>query len=104
MRDLLPFRELVIEICEQIGIANDKLATIKSTIWEDNVGALTLANLEPPRVTPKSKHFAVKYHWFRCQLKPGEIEIVQVLQLADIFTKGLPPIKFRNVRKLLQGW
>ena len=64
MRDLLPFRELVIEICERIQLNEESLATIKSTVWEDNVGALTLANLEPPRVTQKSKHFAVQYHWF----------------------------------------
>jgi hypothetical protein len=107
MRDLLPFRSLAIEICTSIGLEPEKLSTIKSTIWEDNVGALTLANLELPRITPKSKHFAVKYHWFREQLIPGEIEIVRVdthNQLADVFTKGLSKEKFENLRGSLLGW
>ena len=71
------------------------------------MGALTLANLELPRITPKSKHFAVKYHWFREQLIPGEIEIVKVdthNQLADVFTKGLSKDKFENLRESLLGW
>ena len=93
MRELLPFINLVKEICARIGLTPNKLSTIQSTVWEDNVGALTLANLEPPRITPKSKHFGIKYHWFREQLKPAEIEILKVAtedQLTDIFTKGLP--------------
>jgi hypothetical protein len=107
MRDLLPFRLLTIELCEAMGLTPEKLSTIQSTVWEDNVGALTLANLEPPRVTPKSKHFAIKYHWFCEELKPAEIEIVKVAtddQLADIFTKGLSSQKFENLRKSLMGW
>jgi len=107
MRDLLPFRNLTLEICEHIGLTPNQLATIKSTVWEDNIGALTLANLEPPRITPRSKHFAIKYHWFRESLKPGEIEIVKVdtdNQLADILTKGLTSHKFEFLRKKLSGW
>lgn len=107
MRELLPFRNLAIEIVSNLGLGDETLATIQSTVWEDNVGALTLANLEPPRVTPKSKHFAVKYHWFRSELKPNEIEIKKVesdLQLADILTKALRREKFREMRKLFSGW
>jgi hypothetical protein len=107
MRELLPFRNLAIEISSHLGLGEDQLATIKSTVWEDNVGALTLANLEPPRITPKSKHFGVKYHWFRSELKPNEIEIKKVdtdLQLADILTKALRREKFKEMRKLFLGW
>ena len=107
MRDLLPFQELLHELCDHIGLDENKLATIKSTVWEDNNGALTLANLEPPRITPKAKHFAIKYHWFREQLRPKEIQIVKVdttKQVADIFTKGLRREQFVAVRKLLSGW
>jgi hypothetical protein len=32
---------------------------------KDNVGALTLANLELPQMTPRSKAIGVRYHWFR---------------------------------------
>ena len=107
MRDLLPFRELMLDVCRYIGLTPDELASIKSTVWEDNTGALTLANLEPPRLTPRSKHFAIKYHWFRDHLEPDKIEIVQVEtnnQLADIFTKGLTVQKFESLCKALLGW
>ncbi|KAL7555000.1 hypothetical protein ACHAWF_018958 [Thalassiosira exigua] len=37
------------------------LSTMESD-HEDNVGALLLGQLEPRRMTPRSKHYAVKYH------------------------------------------
>jgi hypothetical protein len=39
-----------------------------------------------PRLTPGSKHFGVKYHWFRSRLKPGE-RLQTKDQLGDILTK-----------------
>jgi len=57
-------------------------------------------------MTPRSKHFAVKYHWFRACLKPENIKILKVeskLKLADIFTNGLPKSTFENIRQLM-GW
>jgi len=48
-RELLPLRDLFKEIANALGINNnDVQATMHSTIWEDNVGAMTLAL----RVTP----------------------------------------------------
>ena len=76
-------------------------------IHEDNVGALTLGKLEPWRMTPHSKHYAVKYHWFREHLGPRNIELVKIAsadQLGDIFTKGLTSRTFANMRKQLMGW
>jgi transposase InsO family protein len=107
MRDLLPFKDLVEEVCRHMGLDHKKLASIKTTVHEDNAGALTLANLPPSRVTPKSKHYGVKVHWFRSKLKPGRIEVVKIGtddQLADIFTKGLRTTKFAEMRLKLLGW
>ena len=76
------------------------VATIKSTIWEDNNGCLTLAKMEAPRMMPRSKHYAVKYHWFQEHLKPEGIEIKKVdtkEQLADILTKSLHVKSFQNI-------
>ena len=64
-RELLPLRNLVKEIAIAVQVNVDEVATMKTNIWEDNMGALTLANMELPRMTPRSKHIAVKYHWFR---------------------------------------
>ena len=65
MRDLLPFKALMVEIATCMGMHHEDIAKIKTKVWEDNSGALTLANLEPGRTTSRSKHFAIKYHWFR---------------------------------------
>jgi hypothetical protein len=71
------------------------------------MGALTLANLEPGRTTPRSKFYAIKFHWFRSWLKPKEIEIQYIdtkQQKADILTKSLTVSEFLRARKLTCGW
>ena len=76
-------------------------------MFEDNAGALALAKLELSQMTPPSKHYAVKYHWFRSCLKPENIQVLKIeskQQLADIFTKGLAKSPFEYIRELLMGW
>ncbi len=76
-------------------------------IHEDNVGALILAKLEPCQMTPRSKHYAVKYHWFCEHLIPKNIQLVKIAtdeQLGDLFTKGLEKVAFMRLRKMLIGW
>ena len=107
MRDLLPFQRLAIDVCKAMGLDKATVSTIHSTVWEDNDGALALAKLPVNRVTPRSKHYAVKLHWFRSQLRPGVTDIKRVAtdeQLADIFTKGLRARKFKTMRFKLMGW
>jgi hypothetical protein len=109
MRDLIVLKRLAEEVSAHVGLADDKVATIKAktVVHEDNNGALILANLEPGRSTPTSKFFNVKYHWFREQLIPKQIVVVKVEtndQLADIFTKGLKGVKFKEMRLKLCGW
>jgi hypothetical protein len=107
MRSVLPFQSLVNSVTKGIGMTNDLLTSFKTTVWEDNAGALQLATLEPGRITPRSKHYAIKYHWFRSHLKPNKVEIHKITssnQKADILTKGLTKEKFESIRKLLCGW
>jgi hypothetical protein len=60
MRDLIPLKAAVSEIISGMGPKDEKIVTIKSTIWEDNMGALTLANMGLPRTTPlHSMHQAI---------------------------------------------
>jgi hypothetical protein len=76
-------------------------------IHEDNVGTLILSQLEPWQMTPRSKHYAVKYHWFWEHLVPRKIQLVEIAtkdQLGDIFTKGIDKATFKNLRKMLMGW
>ena len=107
MKDVLPLKRLVNAVGHSIGLDEERLTTFKTTVWEDNVGAMTLANLEPGRMTPRSKFYAVKYHWFRSHLKPNRVVIEKIdtnEQRADILTKGLRRAKFEEIRKLLCGW
>jgi hypothetical protein len=58
-------------------------------------------------MTPRSKSIAIKYHWFREHLQPGEVEMKPISpqeQLADVFTKPLFPVNFERIRKQLLGW
>ena len=78
---------------------------VYSTAFEDNNGALILATTK--KMTPRSKHIAIKYHHFKQAVFNGFVKIVKVnseKQLADIFTKGLGTIKFQANRLLLCGW
>jgi hypothetical protein len=66
--------------------------------------------MEPGRITPRSKHYAVKMHWFCSKLDPNGCHPVTIkkidtqFQRADIFTKGLTKNKFWAIPKLLCGW
>ena len=107
LRAAIPLLDICVSINHGLGITKDKLLTFKTTIHEDNIGALTLAKLEPGRHTPRSKFYALRLHWFRSWLKPREIEIVHVAtkdQKADYLTKPLTAQLFKNCRLLSMGW
>ncbi len=106
MRDLLPMRRVLQEIGEQLSLDFAKPALVHSTIFEDNNGALGLATA--PKLTPRTKHIAVKYHWFKSHIGEEQGFVIKKVesenQKADIFTKGLVAETFQHVRKLLMGW
>jgi hypothetical protein len=107
LRMLLPLRIILDEVTSSLNLKKDPHSAIKSTIFEDNQACLSLATSDPPKMTPRSKSIAVKYHWFREHLEPGVVDIVPIAsseQLADIFTKPLGPIQFEYLRKKLLGW
>ena len=61
-----------------------------TTVHEDNVGALHLAN--NPATTPNSKHIDIRHHFIRERVANGEFRVVHVrsdLQHADFLTKPL---------------
>ena len=111
-KELIPLRRAAKEIAKACGVSREERASMHTTIWEDNVGAMTLANLELPQMTPRSKAIGVRYHWFRQyvsqnQGEDGGIVIKKVdtkNQIADIFTKGLGRQMFERLRKMLAGW
>ena len=63
-RELFPLIDKLTEITGLLNLPFTPGSTMHVRIHEDNVGALTLGKLEPRRMTPRLKHYAVKYHWF----------------------------------------
>lgn len=106
MRDLIPMRRLLQEAGTALSLDFSKPAILHSTVFEDNNGALSLAL--SPKISPRTKHIAVKYHHFRESVGEGKgVMIVKIdtkLQKADIFTKGLSADMHQGLRKLLMGW
>ena len=110
MRDMLPLKRLVKAAAKVVSGTEDVQVVCKSDVWEDNNGALTVATT--PRITPQSKFFAVKLHFFKEHVKTesnpdGEIHIQKIdtkSQIGDIFTKGLEEQKFTPLRDKLMGW
>ena len=74
---------------------------------EDNAGALILLTTPSPQYTHRSKHYAIKTNWFREQIIARNIKVVKIdtkEQRGDIFTKSLPEVIFKYLRKKIMGW
>ena len=123
MRDLIPIREVLKEIMTIVFAVEPKITchshskafadTIgtrphvipQSTVYEDNDACLKFARM--PKLTPRTKHIGIPYHWFQTQVERLEIHIESIDtndQLGDQFTKGLPVDSFRRARERLMGW
>ena len=104
MRELIPLRCLLKEL-QGVFHFERSVTRTASTVFEDNMGALTLVNVL--KLTPRSKHIAIPYHFFREFIRKKEVAVVHVEtenQLADMLTKGLVQVKFESLREKLMGW
>jgi len=105
MKDLLAIRRLLKEIGEKCKLDFVKPAMIHSMIFKDNNGALSLATA--PKLTLRTKHIVVKYHWFKSHISKEKrfliVKVVSKDQKVDLFTKGLTAETFEHVHKLLMG-
>ena len=74
-------------------------------VHEDNQSCIAMANSK--KMTPRTKHIALKYQHFRHFVQREKIRIEYIntkAQLADIFTKPLPDCDFIRLRNGLCGW
>ncbi len=104
MRDLIPLQALLQDI---ISTINTTLAasTTYSTVFEDNKSCVDL--IKAPKMNPRTRHIAIKYHQFREHVRSGTIKIEWIdttRQIADIFTKPLPTSKLTFLRERFLGW
>ena len=103
-RDLLPLRSLLLELSKATKLIVGS-TTAHSTIFEDNKGCVELATA--PKMRPRTRHIALKYHHFRSHIDNGNLHIKWIdtkHQLADIFTKPLAGPLFISLRTALLGW
>ena len=83
----------------------DKNPNFFCTVWEDKQSIIKVAKI--PKLTPRTKHIALKYHHFRQFISNWTLNInpIDTLeQTVDIFTKTLDQTKFEYLRKKLCGW
>lgn len=107
MRELIPARRLLREVVQKLGLMGLVTSQVKSTVFEDNNGAISVAR--SPKITPRTKHIATKYHFFKSHIGTSSSDILiekinTEEQTGDIFTKGLPPAQFVYLRKKMCGW
>jgi hypothetical protein len=84
MRDILPLINLMKDIIHRLGQSNIKLTkfhkTLQTKVHEDNTGTLKLATVEPGRMTPRSKHYGIKYNWFRTKSNQTKLKSFTLAQ------------------------
>ena len=104
MRDTIPLMALIGELAVVLLIIIEK-AKVHCTIFEDNNSCIELVKY--PRMRPRTKHIALKYHHFRSKVKEGLITVKRVdtkMQHGDLLTKALEEHQFKHLRKLIMGW
>ena len=71
-------------------------AILKSTVFEDNNGAIATSNAV--KMSPRTKHIGVKYHFFKIHIDADKGILLEkidtLIQKADILTKGMTPENF----------
>ena len=99
MRDLLPMKDLLKEVITKMSLKDNSNTIMKSTVFEDNNGALQLAL--SPKLTPRTKHIAVKYHFFKSKVGEGQDidnkRVDSAENIADIFTKGVQGERYSHL-------
>ena len=106
MRDAMCLVHLIKEI-KEAGVDLPTASQPKTIcrVFEDNVGALELANTH--KLRPRTKHLAVQLHHFRQHVLDKTIAVEKVdaqFQRADMFAKASPRDAFRCLRKTIIGW
>ena len=82
----------------------DKIPEIHCELFEDNKSCKALAKAQ--QMNPRTKYISLKYHHFRQYVASKLVTISYIdtnEQIADIFTKVLPDVKFFHLRKKLCG-
>jgi hypothetical protein len=89
-------------LLEDMGIAQAG----PTTIFEDNMAAISLANAAIGQWHPRTRHVDVRYKFVKERVRSQEIKLTYVPtteQLADILTKNLGTKQFKNLAARILG-
>ena len=104
LRDVLPIMFLIQEIKEKGFQVIANIPHVYCKAFEDNSGALKLAQL--PKLRPRTKHINTCFHHFREHVRNGLIKIYPIGtkdQIADVLTKAIPQNDLQRHRKAISG-
>ena len=105
LRQVIPIMDLLEEMKAQ-GIVTDKhIPKVFCKAFEDNSGALEMA--QTPKMRPRTKHINVAYHHFRSHVANGRITIHAIStqdQVGDLWTKPLGTDLFAKFTMMAFGW
>jgi hypothetical protein len=106
LREVIPIMNLLQEAKDiSIDVPHTTKPIIQCTVFEDNAGALELANV--PKMRAQTKHINSKYHHFRSFVSRKIVSIIKCHtsdQLGDGFTKATTLPLFLKHRMTLMGW
>jgi hypothetical protein len=105
LREVIPIMNLLQEPKDKHINVHHVKPIIRCTVFEDNAGALELANV--PKMRARTKHINSKYHHFRSFVSRSIVSVIKCHttdQLADNFTKPTTLVLFLKHRKGLMGW
>ena len=118
MTVLLGLKNMLEELCPRLGLT-DINSTIRSTIFEDNAGALTLATHQ--HISNRTRYLHQRWHHFWANIhrpqdgppkdehdwSDGKVRALKCTSKeckADSMTKGQVRETFEHNRKLISGW
>ena len=76
-RELFPIMDMLKSLCQVLKMP-DPSTSMHVSIYEDNAGALVLAETLPSQFTPRSKHYAIKTIWFREEIVKRGIKLLKI--------------------------
>ena len=76
LRTTIPVMSLIEELREENIVLSEEVSKVKCIVFEDNIGAKTIATL--PRYQPRTKHINIKYWHFIEHVEKGLIDIQSV--------------------------
>lgn len=105
LREAIPVMNLLREMKTNGVPIRDWKPSVKCKVFEDNSGALEMANVHKYR--PRTKHLNCRLHHFRSYITAGLIKVLPIdttLQLADYLTKPVNEETLKALRPSSMGW